>query len=67
MNDHLNVKSNAAFSRAAFLQRHMGIHAGERPFKWEQCNDAFSVNGNLKFHLRTHTGERQFKCEQCKI
>lgn len=48
------------------LQRHLKIHAGDRPFECEMCDRRFGRREHLNRHVRTHTGERPFECYVCK-
>ncbi|KAH3790670.1 hypothetical protein DPMN_168875 [Dreissena polymorpha] len=45
----------------------MGIHTGERPYKFGVCRYECTGNSSstLKTHMRIHTGERPYKCEEC--
>ena len=46
------------------LKNYVIIHAGEKPYKCNQCEKIFS-NTNIKIHLMIHTGERPYQCSQC--
>ncbi|XP_039383638.1 oocyte zinc finger protein XlCOF6-like isoform X2 [Mauremys reevesii] len=47
------------------LQRHMGIHAGIKPFHCQHCEYKTRLKASLIQHMRIHTGEKPFKCEIC--
>ncbi|XP_028909835.1 zinc finger and BTB domain-containing protein 17-like isoform X2 [Ornithorhynchus anatinus] len=47
------------------LQRHMGIHAGVKPFHCHHCDYKTRLKASLIQHMRVHTGEKPFKCEVC--
>ncbi|KAM4705028.1 uncharacterized protein WCC33_009868 [Rhinophrynus dorsalis] len=47
------------------LQRHKGVHAGEKPFQCQQCEYKTRLKASLIQHMRVHTGEKPFKCELC--
>ncbi|KAM4689686.1 uncharacterized protein O3C94_007716 isoform 1-T1 [Discoglossus pictus] len=47
------------------LQRHMGVHAEEKPFQCHECEYKTRLKASLIQHMRIHTGEKPFKCEQC--
>ncbi|CAH2284211.1 zinc finger 624-like isoform X1 [Pelobates cultripes] len=47
------------------LQRHMGVHAEEKPFHCQNCDYKTRLKASLIQHMRIHTGEKPFKCELC--
>ncbi|KAE8597775.1 hypothetical protein XENTR_v10016596 [Xenopus tropicalis] len=47
------------------LQRHMGVHAGDKPFQCQQCEYKTRLKASLIQHMRVHTGEKPFKCKLC--
>ena len=47
------------------LKNYVIVHAGETPYKCNQCEKIFSDNTNLKIHMMFHTGERPYQCSQC--
>ncbi|KAL4623424.1 zinc finger protein 513-like isoform X2 [Arapaima gigas] len=53
------------FTTKLTMQRHMGIHQGEKPFQCPQCPYSTRLKASLVQHLRVHTGEKPFKCSQC--
>ncbi|XP_037730612.1 gastrula zinc finger protein XlCGF57.1-like [Drosophila subpulchrella] len=53
------------FSKKSSLQRHLGTHTGDHPFKCTYCVESFYYKSILETHLRFHTGEKPFKCTHC--
>nr|XP_055193741.1 zinc finger protein 75D isoform X1 [Nyctereutes procyonoides] len=51
------------------LPKHMDLHgkghAGEKPFKCQECEKSFRVSSDLIKHQRIHTEEKPYKCQQC--
>ncbi|XP_019490319.1 PREDICTED: zinc finger protein 75D-like isoform X1 [Hipposideros armiger] len=51
------------------LPKHMDLHrkghAGEKPFKCQECEKGFRVSSDLIKHQRIHTEEKPYKCHQC--
>jgi hypothetical protein len=47
----------AAFCRKPYLEVHMRVHTGERPFQCDLCMKRFSQKSSLNTHKRIHTGK----------
>jgi len=55
-----------SFKRAAYLQKHMTLHQGVKPYACKYCDRKFRLPAVLSKHIRTHTGERPYECETCQ-
>ena len=56
---------NRRFPNKRWLERHVRVHNGEKPFKCDVCQSQFLLSHHLKNHMRLHTGEKPFKCLLC--
>lgn len=54
---------NKVFKKTSYLQRHMTLHSGQRPYSCPYCDKSFRLPNVLMKHKRTHTGERPYECE----
>ncbi|CAM4680488.1 uncharacterized protein [Lepidochelys kempii] len=55
-----------SFTRQEYLQIHLKIHRGERPYKCNKCKKSFRHKTSLVLHRYTvHKSERPHKCPDC--
>ncbi|XP_030287570.1 gastrula zinc finger protein XlCGF7.1-like [Sparus aurata] len=47
------------------LNRHMIIHARERPYQCSECGLHFNRMSNLTAHMKIHTGVKSYVCGVC--
>lgn len=41
------------------------LHAGEKPYECNQCDDNFTLHSHLKRHGNIRTREKHYKCNLC--
>ncbi|EFO14936.1 hypothetical protein LOAG_13582 [Loa loa] len=52
------------FTRAEYLNGHMAIHAGRKPFSCPKCTANFTTSRNLHRHMKIHTDEKSYPCSE---
>ncbi|GIY37610.1 zinc finger protein 484 [Caerostris extrusa] len=58
---------NRNFSTNAYLQKHLILHAGEKPHECPICHKTFALKDNLQKHYRVHDPMKQrYFCSECE-
>ena len=58
--------SSKTFTAFSSLLYHYRSHAGQKPFKCEQCQATFTRKHSLKYHiLSIHEKKSRFNCPHC--
>lgn len=63
--EHMCHICGKKFVKKYVLEKHIFIHADQRPFDCKHCGKLFRTANNLKSHIGIHTGEHPFKCGIC--
>lgn len=45
---------------------HVYIHTGEKPIKYQVCNEYFNQNSHFTIHMRTHMVAKLYECGVCR-
>ncbi|XP_066254720.1 zinc finger protein 652-like isoform X31 [Euwallacea similis] len=53
------------YTSAPFLEDHVRMHAGSRPFMCEKCGRTFTSNSYLKTHMSVHRKVPEYRCTVC--
>ena len=60
-------KCGKSFTRKTSLERHDGVHTGEKPFECEICGKRFSQKSVMHRHLLVHNNiMKPYQCELCQ-
>uniref|UniRef100_A0A3P8VB14 C2H2-type domain-containing protein n=1 Tax=Cynoglossus semilaevis TaxID=244447 RepID=A0A3P8VB14_CYNSE len=49
----------------SYLQQHVIIHTGQKPYKCSDCGKEFAFLQNMRTHQRLHQ-EKPFRCTCCR-
>ena len=56
---------NKVFSLKDYLNVHMRVHSGLKPYACTICPQKCTTSSSLSVHMRLHSGLKPFKCSIC--